>query len=60
MKNRDEIVTLDLDVVTIARLALSAHEKDMKLNDFIVEIISDYLNDLSQNNHPELLIEKNS
>ena len=40
MKSDDhEFVTIELDLEAIGLLALKAHEKDMKLNDFIVETI---------------------
>lgn len=38
-----ETVHVDLDDETFIKLALGAHEADMKLNDYIVMVISDFI-----------------
>ena len=38
-----ETVQVDLDDETFIKLALGAHEADMKLNDYIVMVISDFI-----------------
>ena len=38
-----ETVYVDLDDETFIKLALAAHEADMKLNDYIVMVISDFV-----------------
>ena len=38
-----ETVYVDLDDETFIKLALAAHEADMKLNDYIVMVISDFI-----------------
>lgn len=38
-----ETVQVDLDDETFIKLALAAHEADMKLNDYIVMVISDFI-----------------
>ena len=38
-----ETVYVDLDDETFIKLALGAHEADMKLNDYIVMVISDFI-----------------
>ena len=44
MKKRAyEIIEVDLDLETIGTLALEAHRRDMKLNDFIIEILTKYV-----------------
>ena len=35
-----EVITVELDDKTLIKIALAAHEADMKLNDFIVELIT--------------------
>lgn len=37
-----EVVELDLPLDQIGRLAIQAHEQDMKLNDYINDIIREY------------------
>ena len=34
------MITVELDDKTLIKIALAAHEADMKLNDFIVELIT--------------------
>ena len=36
----DKVVPVELDDQTFIQLALAAHEADMKLNDFIVELLT--------------------
>lgn len=48
-----EEITFELSTEDIARIALMAHENDMKLNDFIVRILSDYAREMNEN--PEKL-----
>jgi len=36
----DKVIPIELDDQTFIQLALAAHEADMKLNDFIVELIT--------------------
>ena len=38
-QNEYELIPLDLTFEEIGKLALSAHNRDMKLNDYLVEII---------------------
>ena len=38
-----ETVYVDLDDETFIKLALAAHEADMKLNEYIVMVISDFI-----------------
>lgn len=50
MKNSDseiEIIPLDLSIEEIGRLAILAHEADMKLNDYIIKIILEYIDEKS-------------
>ena len=43
-KSREfETIHVDLDDETFIKLALGAHEADMKLNDFMVMVISDFI-----------------
>ena len=37
-----ETLTIDIPTETFIELALEAHKRDMKLNDLIVEILTDY------------------
>lgn len=37
-----ETLTIDIPTETFIKLALEAHKRDMKLNDLIVEILTDY------------------
>lgn len=37
-----ETVTINIPTETFIELALEAHKRDMKLNDLIVEILTDY------------------
>jgi len=37
-----ETLTIDIPTKTFIELALEAHKRDMKLNDLIVEILTDY------------------
>lgn len=43
MKKKFVKVTVDLPIEVIAELAIQAHEADMKLNDFIVKILEEYV-----------------
>ena len=44
MKKKEyEIIELELDLETIGSLAIEAHRRDMKLNDFIIEILVKYV-----------------
>lgn len=43
MEENTEIVTFDLPLEEIGRIALLAHEADMKLNDYIIKILTDYI-----------------
>jgi uncharacterized protein (DUF1778 family) len=53
-----EEVTFDLSNETIVKLALMAHEQDMKLNDFIVNILTDYAKELIKDSEKlEFLVE---
>ena len=50
VKNSDseiEIIPLDLSIEEIGRLAILAHEADMKLNDYIIKIILEYIDEKS-------------
>jgi len=52
-------VTFELSNDIIVKLALMAHERDMKLNDLIVEILTDYAkNTLEYTEKMELLVEQ--
>jgi uncharacterized protein (DUF1778 family) len=54
----DTLITLDLPIETIGRLALHAHERDMKLNDFIIDVMKEYAKEVVKNEKkPELLTE---
>lgn len=53
-----ESITIELSIEEIAKLALMAHEKDIKFNDLIVDILQNYAKDIIENpNDPQLLIE---
>lgn len=58
MENIMESITIELSIEEIAKLALMAHEKDIKFNDLIVDILQNYAKDIIENpNDPQLLIE---
>jgi hypothetical protein len=42
MEEQNELVTINIPTETFIELALEAHKRDMKLNDLIVEILTDY------------------
>lgn len=55
----DNKITLELPLETIGKIALQAHEKNMKLNDFIIDVVKDYANKVNENEEkPEFLTEE--
>jgi uncharacterized protein (DUF1778 family) len=53
-----EEITFELSTEDIAKIALMAHENDMKLNDFIVRILSDYAREMIKDSEKlEFLVE---
>jgi uncharacterized protein (DUF1778 family) len=53
----DTTITLDLSIETIGKLALQAHERDMKLNDFIIDVMTEYAKEVKNEKGPEFLTE---
>jgi hypothetical protein len=54
----DTVINLDLPIETIGKLALYAHQKDMKLNDFIVDLLKEYSKEIMNDIGPEFLAEE--
>jgi hypothetical protein len=42
-----ETIDIDLSLEEIGRIALMAHERDMKLNDFIIEAVKKHIAELN-------------
>ena len=41
----EEIIELDLSDDVLLQLALEAHNADMKLNDYIIQLLKEYIED---------------
>lgn len=55
----DNKITLELPLETIGKIAIQAHEKNMKLNDYIIDVVKDYANKVNENEeNPEFLTEE--
>ena len=43
MSEEHEVITINLDDDVLLKLALEAHERDMKLNDYILQVVKEFI-----------------